>query len=202
MREERGNGSLFLSRCQCSAHEMRWLRDDRSSATALSPCQPTSHLPCCLPSLPGLPPRGHGAPDGRSQPYPHPPAAGAQLEAAHAPEQQTRSAPGPRQRPHCLWGWERGSTWARCGGIGTTCSVFCCVRIMSSHQPVAQGSASAVFSTSQPMRAASPGLELSANGLENICLHEATRARNLALWGLEQPVQMQKLGILKGRAKR
>uniref|UniRef100_U3KB78 Sterol regulatory element binding transcription factor 2 n=2 Tax=Ficedula albicollis TaxID=59894 RepID=U3KB78_FICAL len=48
MREERGNGSLLLSRCQCSALEKWWLRDD-SSATASSLYQATSHLPSCLP---------------------------------------------------------------------------------------------------------------------------------------------------------
>jgi len=43
---------------------------------------------------PGLPSRGHRAPDGGGQPYPHPPAAGAQSQASHNPEQQARSAWG------------------------------------------------------------------------------------------------------------
>lgn len=146
MREECGNGSLFLSRCQCSALEMSWLRDD-GSATASSLCQPTSHLPSCLPFQVFLHEATVRLMAGASPTRTH-----QLLEHSlrrRTPQSSKQGQPwGPGSDP-LLVGLGRGSAWTRCGGIDTTCSVSCCVRIMSYHQPVAQGNASAMFSTSQ-----------------------------------------------------
>lgn len=136
MREERGNGSLFLSRCQCSALEMRWLRDDRSSATVSSLCQPTSHLSSCLPFQVFLHEATVRLMAGASPTRTHQLLEHSLRRRTPQSSKQGQSwGPGSDPLPMGLGG---SSPWARCGGTDTTSSVFCCVRILSSHQPVAQ----------------------------------------------------------------
>lgn len=155
-------------------------------------CQPTSHLPSFLPSQVFLHEATVRLMAGASPTRTH-----QLLEHSlrrRTPQSSKQGQPQGSGSDPLPVGLGGSSTWARRGGIDTICSVFYCVSLMRSHQPVAQGNASDMFSTSQLT---------DWKTLAFMKLH-AHKTWWSGLWSSQcrRCWERQKLGILKGKTKR